>query len=70
MAIPFWNGRKNSRARGIEHMLILIGSFLLLMLIGLPVAISMATASLLYIVSYNVAPDIIAAQRLIAGVES
>lgn len=51
-------------------MLILIGSFLLLMLIGLPVAISMATASLLYIVSYNVAPDIIAAQRLIAGVES
>jgi hypothetical protein len=49
-------------------MLILIGSFLLLMLIGLPVAISMATASLLYIVSYKVAPDIIAAQRLIAGV--
>lgn len=51
-------------------MLLLIGSFLLLMLIGLPVAISMASASLLYIVFYNVAPDIIAAQRLIAGVES
>lgn len=51
-------------------MLLLIGSFLLLMVIGLPVAISMASASLLYIVFYNVAPDIIAAQRLIAGVES
>ena len=51
-------------------MLLLIGSFLLLMLIGLPVAISMATSSLLYIVVYNVAPDIIAAQRMIAGVES
>jgi tripartite ATP-independent transporter DctM subunit len=51
-------------------MLVLIGSFLLLMLIGLPVAISMATSSLLYILVYNVAPDIIAAQRMIAGVES
>ncbi len=51
-------------------MLLLIGSFLLLMLIGLPVAISMATSSLLYIVVYNIAPDIIAAQRMIAGVES
>ena len=51
-------------------MLLLIGSFLLLMVLGLPVAISMATSSVLYIVFYGVAPDIIAAQRLIAGVES
>src|SRR6218665_1019070 len=51
-------------------MLLLIGSFLGFMVLGLPVAISMAVASVLYIVFYNVAPDIIAAQRLIAGVES
>jgi len=51
-------------------MLLLIGSFLVLMLIGLPVAVSMAVSSVLYIVIYDVAPDIIAAQRLIAGVES
>jgi hypothetical protein len=30
-------------------MLILIGSFLVLMILGLPVAVSMAVASLLYI---------------------
>ncbi len=51
-------------------MLLLIGSFLLLMMIGAPVAVSMAVASLLYLVFYNVAPDIITAQRMIAGVES
>ena len=51
-------------------MLLLVGSFLVLMLVGVPVAISMAVASVLYRVSYNVAPDIIAAQRMIAGVES
>ncbi|MCF3640268.1 TRAP transporter large permease [Rhizobium sp. TRM95111] len=51
-------------------MLLLIGSFVLLMLIGTPVAVSMAVASLLYLVLYGVAPDIIAAQRMIAGVES
>jgi len=51
-------------------MLLLIGSFLLLMLVGAPVAVSMATASLLYLVVYGVAPDIITAQRMIAGVES
>jgi TRAP-type C4-dicarboxylate transport system permease large subunit len=51
-------------------MLLLIGSFLFLMVIGAPVAVSMATASLLYLVFYGVAPDIIAAQRMIAGVES
>jgi len=51
-------------------MFVLIGGFLLLMLIGLPVAMSMAAASLAYILIYNVAPDLIAAQRMIAGVES
>lgn len=51
-------------------MLVLIGSFLVLMLVGAPVAVSMATASLLYLVIYGVAPDIITAQRMIAGVES
>ncbi|WP_106796435.1 TRAP transporter large permease [Rhizobium sp. H4] len=51
-------------------MLLLLGSFLLLMLVGVPVAISMAVASVLYIVLYGIAPDIIVAQRMIAGVES
>lgn len=51
-------------------MLLLIGTFLILMLIGTPVAISMAAASLLYILVTGVAPDIVAAQRMIAGVES
>ncbi|MBV2187089.1 MAG: TRAP transporter large permease [Rhizobium sp.] len=51
-------------------MLLLIGAFLLLMLIGTPVAVAMAVASLAYLLVYGVAPDIIAAQRMIAGVES
>lgn len=51
-------------------MLLLIGAFLVLLLIGVPVAVSMAVASLLYLGIYDVAPDIIAAQRMIAGVES
>ncbi|MER8521692.1 MULTISPECIES: TRAP transporter large permease [unclassified Mesorhizobium] len=51
-------------------MLLLVGGFLVLMLIGVPVAVSMAAASILYLVIYGVAPDIIAAQRMIAGVES
>src|SRR6187200_2587207 len=40
------------------------------MLIGLPVAIAMAVASVLYITVFGVAPNIIVAQRMIAGVES
>lgn len=51
-------------------MLLLIGSFLALMIIGTPVAVAMAVASLLYIVVTGTAPDIVAAQRMIAGVES
>src|SRR5215204_4372985 len=51
-------------------MALLLGSFIGLMLIGIPVAIAMAVASLLYLLVFDVAPDIIAAQRMIAGVES
>jgi TRAP-type C4-dicarboxylate transport system permease large subunit len=50
--------------------LLLVGGFLVLMLIGVPVAVSMAVASVAYLLVYNVAPDLIAAQRMIAGVES
>jgi TRAP-type C4-dicarboxylate transport system permease large subunit len=51
-------------------MLILIGSFLVLMILGLPVAVSMAVASVLYILVTGMVPDVIVAQRMIAGVES
>jgi len=51
-------------------MLILVGGFLVLLILGVPVAVSMATASLAYITVYGVAPDVIVAQRMIAGVES
>ncbi|UEM07029.1 TRAP transporter large permease (plasmid) [Skermanella rosea] len=51
-------------------MTLLIVSFLVLMVVGIPVAVSMAVASLLYLVVYDVAPDVIVAQRMIAGVES
>jgi Ca2+-binding RTX toxin-like protein len=40
------------------------------MIIGLPVALSMACASLLYILVTGIVPDVIVAQRMIAGVES
>ena len=51
-------------------MLILIGAFLVLMIVGVPIAVSMAAASILYILIYDVVPDVIVAQRMIAGVES
>ncbi|MBB3998015.1 TRAP transporter large permease [Aureimonas pseudogalii] len=51
-------------------MLLLIGSFLGFMVIGVPVAIAMFVASGLYLLVYGIAPDIIIAQRMIAGVES
>ena len=51
-------------------MLILLGSFLALMILGLPVALSMAVSSLLYILVTGIAPDVVLAQRMIAGVES
>ena len=51
-------------------MLILLGSFLVLLIVGLPVALAMAVSSLLYILVSGVTPDVILAQRMIAGVES
>jgi TRAP-type C4-dicarboxylate transport system permease large subunit len=51
-------------------MALLLGSFLFLMICGAPVAISMVVASLLYLVFYTTTPDVIVAQRMIAGVES
>jgi TRAP-type C4-dicarboxylate transport system permease large subunit len=51
-------------------MWILIGAFLVLMIVGLPVALAMAVASLVYILVSGTAPDVVLAQRMIAGVES
>lgn len=51
-------------------MLILLGGFILLMVLGLPVALSMAVSSLVYILWSGVTPDVTLAQRMIAGVES
>ncbi|HEY9237213.1 MAG TPA: TRAP transporter large permease [Burkholderiaceae bacterium] len=51
-------------------MALLILGFLALMLIGLPVAVAMAGASLLYILVSGSVPDIVVAQRMIAGIES
>jgi TRAP-type C4-dicarboxylate transport system permease large subunit len=50
--------------------LILLGTFLGLMILGVPVAIAMAVASLAFIVISGTVPDVIMAQRMIAGVES
>jgi TRAP-type C4-dicarboxylate transport system permease large subunit len=49
---------------------ILIGSFLVLMLIGMPVALAMVIASMTYILVTGSVPDVVVAQRMIAGVES
>jgi TRAP-type C4-dicarboxylate transport system permease large subunit len=51
-------------------MIVLLGGFLLLMIFGVPVAVSMAVASLAYLAVHGGAPDVIVAQRMIAGVES
>jgi TRAP-type C4-dicarboxylate transport system permease large subunit len=51
-------------------MLVLLGGFLLLMVLGVPVAVSMVAASLAYLAVHGGAPDVIVAQRMIAGVES
>lgn len=51
-------------------MLILIVSFVGLMLCGLPVAVSMAGGSLIYILVSGTVPDIVLAQRMISGIES
>src|SRR4029078_9970258 len=49
---------------------LLLGGFLVLMLLGVPVAIAMAASSLLYILVSGVTPDVTLPQRMIAGVES
>ena len=51
-------------------MAILIGTFLLLMIFGLPVAVSMAGSALLFVLVSGSVPDVVVAQRMIAGVES
>lgn len=51
-------------------MLTLIGAFLLLMLIGVPVAVAMAGASLLFLLVSGSPPPVVLAQRMIAGIES
>ena len=51
-------------------MLLLLGVFLLLMILGLPVAFAMACSSLLYILVTGITPDVTLAQRMISGVES
>jgi TRAP-type C4-dicarboxylate transport system permease large subunit len=51
-------------------MWILICAFLLMMIIGMPVAVSMAGSSLLYLLISGDVPDVVVAQRMIAGVES
>jgi TRAP-type C4-dicarboxylate transport system permease large subunit len=51
-------------------MLLLICSFLGLMVCGVPVAVAMAGGSLVYILVSGTVPDIVLAQRMIAGVES
>jgi TRAP-type C4-dicarboxylate transport system permease large subunit len=51
-------------------MAILIGGFLAFMLCGLPVAVAMAGASLVYILISGSVPDVVVAQRMIAGIES
>ena len=49
---------------------ILIGTFLLLMIFGVPVAVAMAGASLFFVLWSGGVPDVVVAQRMIAGVES
>ena len=51
-------------------MLLLVGSFIALMVIRVPVAFSLLAASLLHIGVTGIAPDLLVAQRLITGVDS
>ncbi|CAN1506560.1 DctQ TRAP-type C4-dicarboxylate transport system, large permease component [Rhabdaerophilaceae bacterium] len=51
-------------------MIVLLGGFLVLMMIGVPVAVAMVMSSLAYLAIHGGAPDVIVAQRMIAGVES
>ncbi|NOU07067.1 MAG: TRAP transporter large permease, partial [Hyphomicrobiaceae bacterium] len=47
-------------------MTILLGGFIFLMIVGVPVAMSMVLASLAYLLVHGGAPDVIVAQRMIA----
>src|SRR5207245_8198481 len=69
-ATPSWSAPAHSTERKGRAMLLLLGGFLLLMLLGLPVALSMAVSSLVYILVTGITPDVTLAQRMIAGVES
>jgi TRAP-type C4-dicarboxylate transport system permease large subunit len=51
-------------------MLLLIGSFLILLIIGVPVALSMAVSSLLYVLVDGTMPDVAVLHRMIGGVDS
>ena len=51
-------------------MTLLLSSFIILMLLGLPVALAMAGSSLLFLVVSGTIPDVVVAQRMIAGIES
>ena len=51
-------------------MLLLIGSFLIFLLIGIPVALAMAISSLLYVLVDGTMQDFAVLHRMIGGVDS
>ena len=51
-------------------MYLLIGSFIGLMVLGVPIAMSLAGASILYVLFYGGIPDLMVAQRMLEGVNS
>lgn len=51
-------------------MYLLLGAFIGLMVIGVPVAVSLASASILYIVVLGGIPDLMVAQRMLEGLNS
>ena len=51
-------------------MLLLIGSFLILLIIGVPVALSMAVSSLIYVLVDGTMADFAVLHRMIGGVDS
>jgi len=50
--------------------LVLIGGFLLLLVIGVPVAISLAGSSLIYVMLEGVQPHLVVLHRMIGGIDS
>ncbi len=51
-------------------MAILLCSFVILMVLGFPVALAMIGSSLLFLLISGTVPDVVVAQRMIAGIES